>query len=308
MFLKSFEIENLQIFIKKSKPIKLKLFDFDSLTDFELILLEEYEKNKSDDIKKVTSSCDDKNNDIKNNSIDNNSNNDNNINNNITALQAFDNINFLNHFNFTKPIKINFTEFLSSILTKNSSNSSIRNYLRINSSSNQFLNKTNINELLKVLPALNKSLITTWISDSGSITPLHYDRCHGILIQLFGYKRFLVFSPNDARSLYLYDGVKGPTHASKLRFLNQYYNIKYPASYEITLEEMDNELKEWINFNYKKLKDITPVVYDLSPGDAIYTPVGFFHEVSSVTSSISVTIPWDMTEEEIENAPFFMKS
>ncbi|KAF9969842.1 hypothetical protein BGZ65_011585, partial [Modicella reniformis] len=78
--------------------------------------------------------------------------------------------------------------------------------------------------LLNALPLLrrpphesapNKDLMRNWISLAGATTPLHYDRCHGILIQLVGRKRFVVFSHENTNNLYTYDGISGPGHVGK---------------------------------------------------------------------------------------------
>ncbi|RKO84358.1 hypothetical protein BDK51DRAFT_39924, partial [Blyttiomyces helicus] len=69
-------------------------------------------------------------------------------------------------------------------------------------------------------PPTKPSLIRIWISPAGARTPLHFDRCHGILIQLSGRKRFLIFPPSDARALALHDGISGPAHASRIRGLD----------------------------------------------------------------------------------------
>jgi hypothetical protein len=105
---------------------------------------------------------------------------------------------------------------------------------------------------------LKGNLMRLWLSSAGCITPLHYDRCHGALLQLAGTKRFVIFSGEDTRQLYPCDGINGPTHASRARYIGR--NIDTQPS---TLFE------QW-----PKLRNTDPWLVDLQPGDLLYTPPG----------------------------------
>ena len=41
-----------------------------------------------------------------------------------------------------------------------------------------------------------------WLGSAGCVTPLHYDLCHGLLVQVRGVKRFTYFNPDQSRNLY----------------------------------------------------------------------------------------------------------
>ncbi|KAF9956050.1 hypothetical protein BGZ72_003076 [Mortierella alpina] len=182
--------------------------------------------------------------------------------------------------------------------------------------------------------APNKDLMRIWISLAGATTPLHYDRCHGILIQLVGRKRFVVFSHEDTNGLYPYDGISGPGHASKVRGLTHCFPFSIKAStgspdaaallqsaavvvmtgvvpdagLEASLEataHLEINQAELLG-RWPKVRNTTPWVIDLEPGDALYTPPGFWHEVTSVDHSISITVPWDMDTSELEHVPRHM--
>lgn len=181
--------------------------------------------------------------------------------------------------------------------------------------------------------APNKDLMRIWISLAGATTPLHYDRCHGILIQLVGRKRFVVFSHEDTNGLYPYDGITGPGHASKVRGLAHCFPFAIKATAgspvvlsqaaaaaaaaatgvvpDIGLDESSDTAHLEMNKaellgRWPKVKNTTPWVIDLEPGDALYTPPGFWHEVTSVDHSISITVPWDMDASELEHVPRHM--
>ncbi|KAJ3038144.1 hypothetical protein HDV00_000944 [Rhizophlyctis rosea] len=147
-------------------------------------------------------------------------------------------------------------------------------------------------------PQPNPLLMRLWVSTADCITPLHYDRCHGLLIQLHGTKRFLIFPRDDAPNLYLHNGLSGPSHASKII-----------GSDKILARDSrltDSDRKEFAE-RYPKLERTSPYVVTLQPGDILYTPPGWCHEVTSVSGSVSVTVPWDMTVDETEDTPSWMK-
>lgn len=106
--------------------------------------------------------------------------------------------------------------------------------------------------------SFKEDLMRLWLSSAGCITPLHYDRCHGTLLQLAGKKRFVIFSGEDTRQLYPCDGLNGPTHASKVRYIGRYLDT-----------QPNTILEQW-----PKLRDTNPWLVDLQPGDLLYTPPG----------------------------------
>ncbi|KAF9905618.1 hypothetical protein EC991_001518 [Linnemannia zychae] len=163
--------------------------------------------------------------------------------------------------------------------------------------------------------APNKDLMRIWVSLAGATTPLHYDRCHGILIQLVGRKRFVVFSHEDTHGLYPYDGISGPGHASKVRGLGHCFPLRFPSSlssFSPALgkgkeyqQHLDDNIAE-VQRRWPKIRNTTPWIVDLEPGDALYTPPGFWHEVTSVDHSVSITVPWDMDADELQSVPRHM--
>jgi hypothetical protein len=120
-----------------------------------------------------------------------------------------------------------------------------------------------------------------WISSKGCETPLHYDLCHGFLAQVIGRKRFLLASPDDTQCMY-----RNTSHTTK----NQ------------TSSKAD--LSAWISGSpeerrkYPYLADAQWFVAELGPGDVLYTPPGWWHQVLSEDSSISVLLPFDMVPGE----------
>ena len=41
-----------------------------------------------------------------------------------------------------------------------------------------------------------------WLGTAGNVTPLHYDLCHGFIVQVLGTKTVTYFEPDDYRCMY----------------------------------------------------------------------------------------------------------
>jgi len=119
-----------------------------------------------------------------------------------------------------------------------------------------------------------------WFGAASSVTPLHYDLCHGFLIQIKGVKTFDVFHPDDFRAMY---PRKDRPELSRVDV------AKYLAG--------DARERE----QFPDFGDVEPVgAYTLRPGDVLYTPPFFWHHVRThdEETAISVLVPFDMSPAE----------
>ncbi|XP_041473533.1 tRNA wybutosine-synthesizing protein 5-like [Lytechinus variegatus] len=91
----------------------------------------------------------------------------------------------------------------------------------------------------------------------------HYDVMDNILIQVRGHKRVILFSPEDANHLYL-TGDKS------------------------AVMDLDNPDFD----NYPSLKLATPYHCLLEPGDVLFIPALWFHNVVSLDFSVAVNVFW----------------
>ena len=120
-----------------------------------------------------------------------------------------------------------------------------------------------------------------WVSQAGCETPLHFDLCHGFLLQQQGYKTFYLAPPRDSNCLYW----------------NPDKNGKNKTTSEI-------DFFAWKAGDIEQLRRFPEVggaawkVARLSPGMALYTPPGWWHAVISETTSISVLVPLDPSGEQ----------
>jgi lysine-specific demethylase 8 len=104
---------------------------------------------------------------------------------------------------------------------------------------------------------------------SGAIGPLHYDataNLHGIV---YGAKRFRLFSPRQLPLLY-------PCSMFS----------KIPSMSRASLSAPDYA-------RFPRLRRARPTVVDLGPGDMIFIPPGWWHQVDTPDPTISIDFPGD---------------
>jgi hypothetical protein len=101
-----------------------------------------------------------------------------------------------------------------------------------------------------------------WIGGLGSFTPLHHDLTNNLLVQLVGVKSILLVPPSEAAKLYPAEGV-----FSEISDLDDPEQIsRFPLA-----------------------RSVEGYRVDLSPGDALFIPVGWWHQVRSQSFSVSAT-------------------
>ena len=103
--------------------------------------------------------------------------------------------------------------------------------------------------------------------------PLHYDpssNLHGIV---YGGKRFTLFHPNQLPLL-------------------------YPCSMLSTIPQMSQaSLSNPDYARFPRLRKAKPVTLDLGPGDLLFLPAGWWHQVTTPTPTISIDFPWQKTPQ-----------
>ena len=114
-----------------------------------------------------------------------------------------------------------------------------------------------------------------WVGTRGNVTPLHYDRNHGLLTQILGEKQIVLFSHEHTSSLYPFPSYSEKSHLSRINFRN----VKNVAE---------------LLASYPKFCRAEPYSCVISTGDILYIPPFWWHDVTSRDNCISVTLPWDM--------------
>eukprot|EP00051_Salpingoeca_urceolata_P012180 m.151137 g.151137 ORF g.151137 m.151137 type:complete len:483 (-) comp17400_c0_seq5:161-1609(-) len=108
----------------------------------------------------------------------------------------------------------------------------------------------------------------------------HFDGYHNFYAQLKGHKRFVLWPPTDWAALHVFPFLH-PSHA----------------------QAQVNTSVPWLPFE-GPVKIPKGIVVDLNPGDLLYLPPLWFHEVESVGLSLSVNA-WTDTEQTTASAAMF---
>ena len=107
-----------------------------------------------------------------------------------------------------------------------------------------------------------------WIGAPGIVSGLHRDLADNLHVQISGRKRFLLVSPRQSACVYpnsLFDGV--------------------PNGSRVDLEQPDLE-------RFPRMGRLAITVAELEPGDAVYIPRGWWHQVRTLELSVSVNFWW----------------
>lgn len=115
-----------------------------------------------------------------------------------------------------------------------------------------------------------------WLGEAGNTTPLHFDTAENFLVQIYGRKQVRLFSPEDSHQLYqqnLY--TKGRLNFSQIRDLDADNRKQFPR-----LEKA--------------------CVYHgiIGPGDALYIPPGWWHEVKTLDLGISINFFFEPSKDK----------
>lgn len=120
-----------------------------------------------------------------------------------------------------------------------------------------------------------KHYINLWWGEAGIISQAHYDCSDNFLTQIMGTKQVKLFAPTESANLYSYGieenflGDKTATHISKVQ--------------EFEVANL---------YQFPNLNKVTCYEGTLNPGDLLYIPSGWWHEIKSLETSISVNFWW----------------
>jgi ribosomal protein L16 Arg81 hydroxylase len=99
-----------------------------------------------------------------------------------------------------------------------------------------------------------------WIGPAGTVTPNHHDLTNNLVAQLCGRKRFWLVDSSAAACLYNH------RHVYSLVDLETIDQARYPLMQQVRVLEVD-----------------------LAPGDLLFIPVGWWHQVRALDASITMT-------------------
>jgi len=105
-----------------------------------------------------------------------------------------------------------------------------------------------------------------WFGTGNTVARLHADPSPNMFAQVFGAKRFMLFPPDQVKQLYPREGTR------------------YPIS---SVDPMRPDLAA-----YPRFAEATPVVGTVSAGELLFLPSFWWHHVTSLSTSISVSQWW----------------
>lgn len=114
----------------------------------------------------------------------------------------------------------------------------------------------------------NQQDIKAWLGPKGTISPLHHDPKHNLLVQVFGHKRIILASPQDTENLY-------PHNSEMLSNTSQ-----------IDAENIDFG-------KFPLTKNVRFYTITLYKGEILYIPPKWWHYVRSLDKSFSVSFWWE---------------
>lgn len=104
------------------------------------------------------------------------------------------------------------------------------------------------------------SALNLWLGPAGTRTPLHHDQANILFCQVYGRKRFHLISPRE------------------LALTPYSFGLTCPIDCE------NPDLARFPDFG-----DVKVHVVEVGPGDALFLPVGWWHQVRALDVAISVT-------------------
>jgi hypothetical protein len=133
---------------------------------------------------------------------------------------------------------------------------------------NYFFNRPATQALFREVPQLPDYLdwsnpdgkVFFWFGPTGTVTPLHHDEMNILVAQVFGRKRFTLIPPEQTPFVYNEIGVYGEVNCGDPDYLS-----------------------------HPLYRQATPIEVEIGPGDVLFIPVGWWHYVKALETSIMVS-------------------
>ena len=127
--------------------------------------------------------------------------------------------------------------------------------------------------------------IQIWLGPANTISPAHIDSSHNIFCQVMGHKYIRLFPPHEKDKLY-------PDSMWNTAGVDVGLEVEWENSDESEKMERNRRRHEQ-RAKYPLLQDADYIECVVEPGDCLFIPRGWWHYVTSLTPSASVSFWWD---------------
>lgn len=139
-------------------------------------------------------------------------------------------------------------------------------------------------------PELSEPQLNAWFGPPGTITPLHTDPYHNLLVQVVGRKYIRLYSPQETERMQARgkeDGIDMDNTSLLDVGVLEGWDVVAPG------QDSDGSTLESIESVRDTFKDVPFVDCILEPGDTLYIPIGWWHYVRGLSISFSVSFWWN---------------
>lgn len=159
--------------------------------------------------------------------------------------------------------KLPFDRFIDEITQNPGNNAYVTAYNSASNAAALAPLRDDLGALDQILDADGTSQAMFWIGPEGTFTPLHHDLTNNLLIQLVGRKRVVLAPASETPKLY--------------------------NDHHVFSEIRDIRAGDLDFTRYPRLRDVRLHEIILEPGDALFIPIGWWHQLTALDFSVSAT-------------------
>ena len=138
-------------------------------------------------------------------------------------------------------------------------------------------------DLPKYADKSKEHIVNFWFGESATNTKPHYDYSNNFLAQILGRKRVRLYAPSATVNMYPYS----------INDTVMMGGVKHPVVQGSQIADTDS-IDEGAFPNFQLVEVYEGILY---PGDLLFIPAGWWHEVKSLDVSMSINFWWKTTIE-----------